>query len=104
MQGYVEEIYNCIPDKAKAYWTSSWNLGDDEIMNPQAESDRLIRTRIDLGNYYAWQDNPQLRFAAKRDGLDPTSNNSFNHRLYGHAWYCIAKANKGIEEIDNYFT
>ncbi len=104
MQGYVEEIYNCIPDKAKAYWTSSWNLGDDEIMNPQAESDRLIQTQIDLGNYYAWQDNPQFWFAAKRDGLDPTSNNSFNHRLYGHAWYCIAKANKGIEEIDNYFT
>ncbi len=104
MQGYVEEIYNCIPDKAKAYWTSSWNLGDDEIMHPQAETDRLIQTQIDLGNYYAWQDNPQFWFAAKRDGLDPTSNNSFNHRLYGHAWYCIAKANKGIEEIDNYFT
>lgn len=104
MQGYVEEIYNCIPDKAKAFWTTSWNLGDDEVMNPQAETDRLIQTQIDLGNYYAWQNNPQFWFAAQIDGLDPTSNSSFNHRLAGHAWYCIAKANKGIEEIDNYFT
>lgn len=21
MQGYIEEIYNCIPDKVKCYWT-----------------------------------------------------------------------------------
>lgn len=104
MQGYVEEIYNCIPDKAKCYWTTSWNLGDDEIMNPQAESDRLIQTQIDLGNFYAWQDNNQFWFAAKKGDLDPTSNNAFNHRLAGHAWYCIAKCNKGIQEIDNYFT
>lgn len=104
MQGYVEEIYNCIPDKAKCYWTTSWNLGDDEIMNPQAESDKVIQTQIDLGNFYAWQDNIQFWFAAKKSGLSPTSTDAFNHRLVGHAWYCIAKANKGIEEIDNYFT
>ena len=104
MQGYVEEIYNCIPDKAKCYWTSSWNLGDDEVMNPQAESDRVIQTQIDLGNFYAWQSNNQFWFAANKSGLDPTSNDAFNHRLAGHAWYCIAKANKGIQEIDNYFT
>ncbi len=103
MQGYVEEIYNCIPNKAQAYWTTSWNLGDDEVMNPQAETDRVIQTQIDLGNYFAWQYNSQFWFSAKKD-VDPTSNNPFNHRLYGHAWYCIAKANKGIEEIDNYFT
>ncbi|MDE5675242.1 MAG: RagB/SusD family nutrient uptake outer membrane protein, partial [Muribaculaceae bacterium] len=104
MQGYVEEIYNCIPDKAKCYWTTSWNLGDDEIMNPQAESDRVIQTQIDLGNFYAWQDNIQFWFAANKSGLDPTSNDAFNHRLAGHAWYCIAKCNKGLQEIDNYFT
>ncbi|MCM1489841.1 MAG: RagB/SusD family nutrient uptake outer membrane protein [Muribaculum sp.] len=104
MQGFVEEIYNCIPNKAQAYWTSSWNLGDDEIMNPQAESDKVIQTQIDLGNFFAWQTNNQFWFAAKRDGLDSNSSNPFNHRLVGHAWYCIAKCNKGIQEIDNYFT
>ena len=103
MQGYVEEIYNCIPDKAKCYWTTSWNLGDDEVMNPQAESDRLIQTQIDLGNFFAWQTNAQFWFSAKSD-CNPTSNSSFDHRLVGHAWYCIAKCNKGIQDIDEYFT
>lgn len=104
MQGYVEEIYNCIPDKAKAFWTTSWNLGDDEVMNPQAESDRVIQTQIDLGNFFAWQDNNQFWFAAKKGGLNPQSGSSFDHRLCGHAWYCISKCNLAIERIDDYFT
>ncbi len=104
MQGYIEEIYNCIPDKAKCYWTTGWNLGDDEIQNPQA--DEVIIHQIDLGNFFAWQTNLQFWFAAKRDGLNSTSGNEgeFNHRLYGHAWYCIAKCNKALAEIDQYFT
>lgn len=102
MQGYVEEIYNCIPDKAKCYWTTAWNLGDDEIQNPQA--DGIIIHRIDLGDFYAWQNNDQFWFAANKSGLNPTSTDAFNHRLYGHAWYCIAKANQGLENIDKYFT
>ena len=36
-QGFIEEIYNCIPDKQKSYWTTSWNWGEDEIMNPAAD-------------------------------------------------------------------
>lgn len=101
-QGYIEEIYNCIPDKAKAYWTTAWNLGDDEIQNPQA--DGIIIHQIDLGNYFAWQNNDQFWFAAKKNGLNPQSNDAFNHRLYGHAWYCIAKCNKALASIDANFT
>lgn len=104
MQGYVEEIYNCIPDKAKCYWTTGWNLGDDEIQNPQA--DEVIVHQIDLGNFFAWQTNLQFWFAAKRDGLDPSAwqnGPEFKHRLYGHAWYCISKCNTGIAHIDEYF-
>ena len=26
-QGFVEEIYNCIPDKEKCNWCPSWNWG-----------------------------------------------------------------------------
>lgn len=26
-QGFTEELYNCIPDFAKGYWTNSWNWG-----------------------------------------------------------------------------
>lgn len=101
MQGYIEEIYNCIPNKAQCYWTTAWNLGDDEIQNPQA--DGIIIHQIDLGNYFAWQDNDQFWFAAKKNGLSPTSTDAFNHRLYGHAWYCIAKCNKALASIEDNF-
>ena len=36
-QGYVEEIYNYIPDKEQCYWTTSFNWGEDEIMNTEAD-------------------------------------------------------------------
>ena len=37
-QGFVEEIYNCIPDKEKCNYCPSWNWGDDEIFNPEADN------------------------------------------------------------------
>jgi hypothetical protein len=52
-QGYVEEIYNCIPDKEKCNWCPSWNWGDDEIFNPEA--DGRMTHQVDLGNFRAWQ-------------------------------------------------
>lgn len=50
-QGYVEEIYNCIPDKEKCNWCPSWNWGDDEIFNPEA--DGRMTHQVDLGNFRA---------------------------------------------------
>ena len=52
-QGFVEEIYNCIPDKTNCYWTTSFNWGDDEIMNTNA--DWHMTHQVDLGNFWAWQ-------------------------------------------------
>ena len=31
-QGFVEELYACIPDMAKQYWSNSWNWGEDEVI------------------------------------------------------------------------
>ena len=32
-EGFVEQIYNCIPNKESCYWCTSFNWGEDEIMN-----------------------------------------------------------------------
>ncbi len=98
-QGFVEEIYNCIPDKEKCYWTVSFNWGDDEIMNTGLGDDHLEH-QIDLGNFRSWEYNGQSWL--KRASEDPTTTNKFNHSLWGHAWYCIRKANIGLANLDKF--
>ena len=99
-QGFVEEIINCIPDKEKCSWCPSWNWGDDEVFNPQGD-DRLTH-QIDLGNFRKWyQPTSDLGNWLLTTSNNPSGiNQPKNHSLWGHAWYCIRKANMGLEHID----
>lgn len=95
-QGYIEEIYNCIPDKEKNDWTASWNWGDDEIFN--LEGNWHMTSQVDLGNFWAWQTGGGNWL--NKNNANPTSTNKFHHGLWPHAWYCIRKANMGLENLD----
>lgn len=97
-QGFVEEIYNCIPDKEKCNYCPSWNWGDDEIFNPEA--DNRMTHQVDLGNFRAWESTGNW---LKRDGSS-TSTNKFDHGIWNHAWYCIRKCNLGLQNIDKFVT
>lgn len=97
-QGFVEEIYNCIPDKEKCNYCPSWNWGDDEIFNPEA--DGRMTHQVDLGNFRAWESTGNW---LKRGG-SPTSTNKFDHGIWNHAWYCIRKCNLGLQNIDKFVT
>lgn len=97
-QGFVEEIYNCIPDKEKCNYCPSWNWGDDEIFNPEA--DNRMTHQIDLGNFRAWESTGNW---LKRDGSS-TSTDKFAHGIWNHAWYCIRKCNLGLQNIDKFVT
>lgn len=97
-QGFVEEIYNCIPDKEKCNYCPSWNWGDDEIFNP--EGDNRMTHQVDLGNFRAWETTGNW---LKRDGAS-TSTNKFDHGIWNHAWYCIRKCNLGLQNIDKFVT
>ncbi|MBR5644602.1 MAG: RagB/SusD family nutrient uptake outer membrane protein [Salinivirgaceae bacterium] len=99
-QGFIEEIYNCIPDKEKCNWCPSWNWGDDEIFNPEA--DNRMTHQVDLGNFRAWSTTGNWLY---RDGSDPAfagvdCNAGKTHTLWPHSWYCIRKCNMAIENID----
>ncbi|MBK5721684.1 RagB/SusD family nutrient uptake outer membrane protein [Dysgonomonas sp. Marseille-P4677] len=98
-QGYIEEIYNCIPDKEKCNWCPSWNWGDDEIFNPEADS--RMTHQADLGNFRAWQTTGNWLF---KSGSSSTSTNKFDHSLWPHAWYCISKTNEGLANLDKLTT
>lgn len=95
-QGFIEQIYNCIPDKEKNYWTTSWNWGDDELFN--TEGNWHMTHQVDLGNFWSWQTNSGTWL--NKTSPDQTSSDPFKHGLWSNAWYCIRKANMGLENLD----
>ena len=101
-QGFVEEIYNCIPNKESCYWCTTFNWGEDEIMNTGI-GDTHVTAHFDLGDYRHWYDEGDKggqQSWLNRPGSNPTSTDKFAHSLAGHAWYCIRKANLGLENLD----
>lgn len=105
-QGFVDEIYNCIPNKESCYWTTTFNWGEDEILNTGLGDGHITR-QFDLGNYQEWYQNVQswlCASAAVQGGgsrnPNPTSTDKFHHALVDHAWYCIRKANIGLQNLD----
>lgn len=95
-QGYVEEVYNCIPSKESNYWCTTFNWGEDEILNT-GKGDSHETAHFDLGDYRYWYSDPQSFLHS--DGLNSTSTDVFSHSLE-HAWYCIRKCNLGLENLE----
>ena len=95
-QGFVEEIYNCIPNKESNMWCTTFNWGEDEVMN-SGLGDGHVTAHFDLGDYRNWYSNSQSFLHT--DNLNPTSTDKYQHSLE-HAWYCIRKANLGLENLD----
>lgn len=95
-QGFVEEVYNCIPNKESNYWCCSFNWGEDEILNTGL-GDSHETAHFDLGDYRYWYNDPQSFLHS--DGLSSTSTDMFSHSLE-HAWYCIRKCNLGLENLE----
>lgn len=98
-QGFTEELYHCIPDFTNAYWTNSWNWGEDEIQSTALDFHFCVK--IDNGDFWGWQRN----FDGWQAGWMDRNNNSTNDdrfakSLWGLGWYGIRKANMGLENID----
>ena len=84
-QGYIEEIYDLVPDKQKVNYCTAWNFGDDAVHNPEGYAH--MDHQVDLGNYRNWWTNSQCWLNGDRQSLWKSS------------WYCIRKCNMGIENI-----
>lgn len=50
-QGYVEELYHCVPNFTLSGYTSSWNWGEDEIESTAGTFH--LSYNIDRGNFWA---------------------------------------------------
>ena len=97
-QGFVEEAYNCIPNKESNFWCCTFNWGEDEIMNTGG-GDSHVTAHFDLGDYRHWYQDDQSFLHRGSGSLNSTSNDKFAHSLE-HAWYVIRKMNLGLENID----
>ena len=95
-QGYVEEMYNCIPSKESNYWCTTFNWGEDKIMNTGL-GDSHVTAHFDLGDYRHWYGDQQSFLHT--DDLNPTKTDKYSHSLE-HAWYCIRKCNLGLANLD----
>lgn len=95
-QGFVEVIYNVIPDVAKHNWVSSFNWGDDEVITT-GNGEYLMGYAIDGGNYRSYFNKGDcfLDRSWKVDG------DRFAKSLWGGGWYAIRQANLGIEALEN---
>ena len=97
-QGFTEELYHCIPDFSNAYWTNSWNWGEDEIMS--SSHDFHFVNKIDLGDFWGWQSNFDGWQAGWMDrNGSSTDNDRFHKSLWPLCWYGINKANLGLANM-----
>ena len=98
-QGFTEELYLCIPDFSKSYWTTCWNWGEDDIQ--AVGFDYLMGYKVDQGDFWGWQkefDGWGACFMDQADTFDP--NDRFKRGLWKAAWYGIRKANLGLENMN----
>lgn len=101
-QGYVEVMYNVIPDFSRHYWVSSFNWGEDEVITT-GNGEYLMGFQIDNGNYRSYFNNNAC-FLDREWYVDakPTDNNPrFYKSLWGGSWYGIRQANMGLKAIED---
>ena len=103
-QGFTEEIYLCMPDFSKSYWTTSWNWGEDDIM--AVGINYHMSYKVDQGDFWGWQQEFDGWGASFMDQgssfLNPSdagNNYRFSRGLWKGAWYGIRKANLGLENM-----
>lgn len=105
-QGFVEEIYNCIPNKLQTEYNTSWNWGDDEIFNNTGQiNSSQFTVKVDNGDFRAWTSvGGGFSIYLYKNDADPSVNNDGGsrnrHAIWQHSWYCIRKANLGLANLD----
>lgn len=102
-QGFVEVMYNVIPDVAKHNWVSSFNWGDDEVITT-GNGEYLMGYAIDGGNYRSYINKGDC-FLDREWYVDQkpvgSSGPRFDKALWGGGWYAIRQANLGLEALQN---
>ncbi len=100
-QGFVEELYFCVPDFVKGYWNNSFNWGDDEIIN--VGNNYFMGYKVDQGDFWGWQQEYDGWNCGWMDiaGWEIGSTDPGKHpTLWKSSWYGIRKCNLGLANLD----
>ncbi|MDE6448610.1 MAG: RagB/SusD family nutrient uptake outer membrane protein, partial [Muribaculaceae bacterium] len=101
-QGFVEEMYYCVPNFTTGYHNNSFNWGDDEIIN--VGKDYFMGYKVDQGDFWGWQsehDGWQCGFMDVSDfSTDYSGSQVARPTLWQGCWYGIRKANLGLANMD----
>lgn len=94
-QGFIEVMYNVIPDIAKHNWVSSFNWGEDEVITT-GNGESLMGYAIDGGNYRSYINKGDCFL----DRNWSVNGDRFKKSLWGGGWYAIRQANLGLEALE----
>ena len=94
-QGFIEVMYNVIPDIAKHNWVSSFNWGEDEVITT-GNGEYLMGYAIDGGNYRSYINKGDC-FLDRNWSVD---GDRFKKSLWGGCGYAIRQANLGLEALE----
>lgn len=102
-QGFVEEMYFCVPNFTTGYWNNSFNWGEDEIIN--VGKDYFMGYKVDQGDFWGWQaehDGWQCGYMDINAFTTDYAPDQVANRptLWQGAWYAIRKANLGLANLD----
>ena len=97
-QGFVEVMYNVIPDVAKSHWTSCFNWGEDEVHTFDSSwANSVFIAMVDNGNYRGYFNNESCYL--DRDWT--VEGDRFKKSLWGGGWYAIRQANMGLKALED---
>lgn len=94
-QGFIEVMYNVIPDIAKHYWVSSFNWGEDEVITT-GNGESLMGYAIDGGNYRSYINKGDCFWI----GIGLQMVIVLRNLCGGGGWYAIRQANLGLEALE----
>lgn len=104
-QGFVEELYFCVPNFSTIYWNNSFNWGEDELIG--VNETYMMGDKIDKGDFWGWQSQYDGWGCGFMDlsNFDPAEYDNIGEAskqtsLWKGSWYGIRKANIGLENLD----
>lgn len=95
-QGFVEELYNCVPIVSNSEYHTCFNYGEDEYWEPQET--RLQTLNVDNGDFWGWT--TAYYGYPRSGGAYGTTTRRDKGDLWTNAWYGIRKCNEGIANLN----